>query len=70
MTPDEPQPITAAMISNVEKISSLAFADAERELMLEEVNSRLPDYEKIRSILIGNAVPTALLLDPRIFGCA
>ena len=66
--PDEPRSISHDHLASAEKISGLAFTTAERELMLEDVNQRLADYEKLRAISIDNAVPPAVSFDPRVPG--
>ncbi len=56
--------ITARMIAEAEKLAGLEFTEAERELMLEDVNENLEAFEKLRTVAIPNEVHPALLFDP------
>jgi Asp-tRNA(Asn)/Glu-tRNA(Gln) amidotransferase A subunit family amidase len=60
--------ITKATIQCAEGIAGLEFSDAERELMLEGVNSNLEAFERLRSVSIPNAVPPALQFEPVLPG--
>jgi Asp-tRNA(Asn)/Glu-tRNA(Gln) amidotransferase C subunit len=42
--------ITEKTIAEAEKINRLNFTDAERKQMLESLNERLENYEKLRAI--------------------
>jgi Asp-tRNA(Asn)/Glu-tRNA(Gln) amidotransferase A subunit family amidase len=57
--------ITEKTIAEAEKINHLNFTDAERKQMLERLNDRLENYEKLRAIKLDNSVPPALYFDPR-----
>lgn len=57
--------ITEKTIAEAEKINHLNFTDAERKQMLENLNERLENYEKLRAIKLNNSVPPALYFDPR-----
>jgi Asp-tRNA(Asn)/Glu-tRNA(Gln) amidotransferase A subunit family amidase len=57
--------ITKKTITEAEKINHLNFTDAERTQMLERLNERLENYEKLRAIKLDNSVPPALYFDPR-----
>jgi Asp-tRNA(Asn)/Glu-tRNA(Gln) amidotransferase A subunit family amidase len=60
--------ITKDMLANAEAIAGLEFTDAERELMLEGLNSNLEAYEKLRAVGIPNEVPPAVRFDPVLPG--
>jgi Asp-tRNA(Asn)/Glu-tRNA(Gln) amidotransferase A subunit family amidase len=60
--------ITKATIQCAEGIAGLEFSDAERELMLEGVNSNLEAFGRLRSVSIPNAVPPALQFEPLLPG--
>ena len=53
--------ITEKTIAEAEKINHLNFTDAERKQMLERLNERLGNYEKLKAIKLDNSVPPALL---------
>ena len=57
--------ITEKMIAEAEKINRLNFTGTERKQMLESLNERLENYEKLRAVKLGNSVPPALYFDPR-----
>jgi Asp-tRNA(Asn)/Glu-tRNA(Gln) amidotransferase A subunit family amidase len=57
-------PITPEIIVQAEKVSGLAFTEDERALMVEGVNERLTDYEKLRAVALDNSVPPALAFTP------
>ena len=63
--PDE-KSITQETIAHAEKIVGLSFTESERELMLDDVNEQLTNYEKMRSVSIDNAIPPAFAFDPRL----
>ncbi len=64
----EQKRITKEMIARAEKLAGLEFTDAERELMLEDVNENLEAFEKLRTVSIPNDVHPALLFDPLLPG--
>ena len=65
---DEESPLTPAMIEQAEKIAGLSFTPAERELMIEELNERLADYEAMREESLPNDIPPALQFDLGVAG--
>ncbi|MCZ6677331.1 MAG: amidase [Candidatus Poribacteria bacterium] len=65
-TVQEKQEITEEMIAAVENVIGLTFTDAERELMLQGLNQRLSEYEKLRAVQLDNSVAPALSFDPRL----
>ncbi len=60
--------ITKEMIACAEEISGLQFTDAERDLMLDGVNSNLEAFAELRTVSIPNAVPPALNFEPVLAG--
>lgn len=62
--------ITKNMIAQAEKLAGLEFTDAERELMLDDVNQTLAAFEKLRTVPIPNEVHPALLFDPLLPGAS
>ncbi len=51
-------------ISVAEKIIGLQFNQKDRELMLDDVNENLLNYEKIRSVKLENSVPPSFYFNP------
>ncbi len=60
--------ITRDTIACAEEISGLQFTDAERDLMLDGVNSNLEAFTELRTVSIPNAVPPALHFEPVLPG--
>ncbi len=60
--------ITKEMISHAEKLAGLEFTDAERELMLEDVNENLEAYGQLRTVTVPNEIAPALRFDPLLPG--
>jgi len=60
--------VSQAQVENAEKIIGLAFNEAERDSMLENLDEELKNYEKLRNIPIPNDLPPALVFDPRPTG--
>lgn len=61
-------PITLEMIEAAEQLAGLSFRPEHREMMLEDLNTRLETYESLRAVDIPNEVPPALVFDPTITG--
>ena len=62
-----PEPtINAADLASAEKLIGLTFTDSERDQLLESVNNRAKDYEKLRAVKLDNSVAPALYFDPRL----
>ena len=59
------QPMTTETIAEAEKVIGLQFTAAERGLMVEGLNQRLAEYEKLRAIPLANHVAPALVFEPR-----
>jgi Asp-tRNA(Asn)/Glu-tRNA(Gln) amidotransferase A subunit family amidase len=60
--------VTKDMIAQAEAMAGLEFTDAEREMMIEGLNSNLEAYEALRSIAIPNETYPALLFEPVLPG--
>lgn len=68
--PDEqvqaPEPaIQLGDVATAEKLIGLSFTPDERELMLDNVNRWLKEYEKLRALHLENSVAPPLYFDPR-----
>ena len=61
---EEAPKVTADMLSQAEWISGIELTPEERELMLEDVNDLVADYEKNRQVAIDNGVAPALHFQP------
>ncbi len=64
----DPAAIARGDLAAVEKLAGLAFADADRDLMLEDVAELRADYEALRGVRLDNAVPPAIRFDPALPG--
>jgi Asp-tRNA(Asn)/Glu-tRNA(Gln) amidotransferase A subunit family amidase len=58
--------VTKDLLDEAEKVAGVEFTDAERELMLEDLNDNLEGYKRLRAISIGNQVRPALSFDPAV----
>ncbi|MBU0561862.1 MAG: amidase [Bacteroidetes bacterium] len=56
--------ITPSIVEGAEKLFGLNFTEAERDSMLDDLKSQLKDYEKIRSIILTNDIPPAIMFNP------
>ncbi len=56
--------ISSEEISIAERVIGLQFNPKERELMIDDVNENLLNYEKIRSVKLENSVPSSLYFNP------
>ena len=56
-------PITVKTIEAAEKLVGLSFTPEQREMMVEDLNERLEDYEALRKVSLPNEVAPALRLD-------
>jgi hypothetical protein len=56
------------MIAAAEKIAGLSFTDAERDLMLDNLNNTLQSFTQLRTISIPNHVPPAIQFSPVLAG--
>ncbi|MBI3450224.1 MAG: amidase [Acidobacteria bacterium] len=64
---DEKAAVTDEMIRQAEWVSGIALDDAQRKLMLDDVNETLQGYAKSRAVAIDNGVAPALMFDPAPF---
>jgi Asp-tRNA(Asn)/Glu-tRNA(Gln) amidotransferase A subunit family amidase len=60
---DRPK-VTEEMIKQAEWIAGLELDDQKRKMMVEDLNSRLTSYERIRKIAVDNSVPPAVAFRP------
>ncbi len=56
--------VTAGMVKQAEWISGVAFTDAERELMLSDLNETAEGLAALRAVALDNAVPPAIVFAP------
>jgi Asp-tRNA(Asn)/Glu-tRNA(Gln) amidotransferase A subunit family amidase len=64
------QGLTKETIAQAEKLAGLEFSDAERQLMLEELQDNLEAYAKLRAVAVPNSVPPAFRFTPPLPGSA
>lgn len=69
--PDQPQAtapvkLDAKIIAEAEKVNALAFAPAERTMMIEGLEGTLETLAKIRGAAFGNSEAPALVFDPKL----
>ncbi len=63
--PDDPKkPITSEMIDVASRVIGLVFSPAERDSMLDNLESRRKDYDELRKIDLPNSVAPALYFNP------
>lgn len=62
--PGDSAKVTKEMVAASEKIIGIEFTEAERDLMLDDLNDNLERHVAIRSVSIENSVPPALLFNP------
>lgn len=53
--------VTAGMVKQAEWISGVSFTDAERELMLSDLNETAEGLAALRAVALDNAVPPAIV---------
>jgi hypothetical protein len=58
--------VTAGMVKQAEWISGVAFTDAERELMLSDLNETAEGLAALRAVALDNAVPPAIVFAPAV----
>lgn len=56
--------ITAAMIEQAAVIAGLSFTEAQREMMLENLNAQRDDVVEVRKLALPNSVAPALVFNP------
>ncbi|WP_103028812.1 amidase [Salinibacter altiplanensis] len=62
---DDEAPITTEHVATAESIAGLAFTEEERELLVENLNETLEQYEALRTHALPNARAPATIFDPR-----
>lgn len=55
--------VTREMIAAAEQVIGLEFTEAERDLLLQDVNNALTSYQSLRTVAVPNGVPPALRFD-------
>jgi len=65
---EETKPLTTATVGEAEKVIGLDFTLAERDSMLDDLDSYLENYRTLRGVDISNAVPPALVFRPLVHG--
>jgi Asp-tRNA(Asn)/Glu-tRNA(Gln) amidotransferase A subunit family amidase len=60
--------ITPDMLKAAEQIAGLHFTDAQRELLIADVNNHLAQYERLRKIPLANSVVPCLRFSPVLPG--
>ncbi|HTW63576.1 MAG TPA: amidase [Bryobacteraceae bacterium] len=60
--------ITADMLKAAEQIAGLNFTDAQRALLIDDVNSHLTQYEHLRAIPLANSVVPCVRFSPVLPG--
>jgi Asp-tRNA(Asn)/Glu-tRNA(Gln) amidotransferase A subunit family amidase len=56
--------ITLDMLKAAERLAGLEFTDAQRELLIDDVNNHLTQYENLRKIPLANSVVPCLRFSP------
>jgi Asp-tRNA(Asn)/Glu-tRNA(Gln) amidotransferase A subunit family amidase len=65
---DNEKRITKQIVEEASKLIGLDFTDAERDSMLDNLNSLLSNYDSVRSIKLENSVPPAVIFNPLPLG--
>lgn len=65
---DEGEPITVETIEAAERIAGLSFTAEQREMMVEDLNNHLEEFEALRILEMPNTVPPAFVFDPFFVG--
>jgi Asp-tRNA(Asn)/Glu-tRNA(Gln) amidotransferase A subunit family amidase len=66
--PQAPQKITREMITGAEQVAGLTFTDAERDMMIQNLNNALQSFEQVRAVPLPNPVLPALVFHPLLPG--
>lgn len=56
--------ITKVIVEHTEKIIGLEFTNAERDSMLDDLNSQLKDFIEMRKVTLPNETPPAIIFNP------
>lgn len=65
---NEDAPITAETIEAAEEIAGLSFDPDERQMMVEDLNEKLDQYEALRALALPNSAAPAAVFDPKTRG--
>jgi len=65
-----PAKITREMIVGAEQVAGLTFTEAERDLMIQNLNNALQSFDQIRAVPLPNPVLPALVFHPLLPGRA
>lgn len=65
---EDKKKISAAMIDQAAAVAGVSISDEYKEMMLENLNGALEDYEAIRALKLPNGVAPALVFDPLLPG--
>lgn len=60
----QPPRITLDMLKSAERIAGLEFTDAQRQLLISDVNDHLDHYEHLRKIPVANSVVPCVRFSP------
>lgn len=60
--------ITKEDIQRAEEVAGLSFTEEQRDMLVEDLNVRLEDFEELRQVDLPNSVPPAFVFDPQISG--
>ncbi|MCZ6766989.1 MAG: amidase [bacterium] len=61
---DNKTTVQISHVSAAEKIIGLEFTTVEKDSMLDDLNENLENYQKVRTVYVGNDVPMALQFNP------
>lgn len=65
---EEKKKVNAAMINEAATIAGVSVSDEYKDMMLDDLNGALEDYEAIRALKLPNTVSPALVFDPLLPG--
>ena len=65
---EEKKKVNATMIDQAAMVAGVNISDEYKEMMLDDLNGALDDYEAIRGLKLANAVSPALVFDPLLPG--
>ncbi len=60
--------ITSEILADAVAVAGLDFTDAERDMMLADLNTNLAAYEALRAVAVANHVTPAVQFDPALPG--
>ncbi|HMB91858.1 MAG TPA: amidase family protein, partial [Rhodothermales bacterium] len=60
--------ITKEDIQRAEEVAGLSFTEDQRDMLVEDLNERLEDFEELRQVDLPNSVLPAFVFDPQISG--